>query len=72
MRPRGTTTLFAAAALSCALGGGVWAEEPSRDDDKPSEETRLEELEVRAQRPMSAASSREMNARDFTIRPTRP
>ena len=69
MRPKGTTTLFAAAALSCALGGGVWAEEPSRDDDKPSDETRLEELEVRAQRPMSAASSREMNARDFTIRP---
>ena len=69
MRPKGTTTLFAAAALSCALGGGVWAEEPSRDDDKPSDETRLEELEVRAQRPLSAASSREMNARDFAIRP---
>jgi outer membrane receptor protein involved in Fe transport len=69
MRPRGKLALLAATALPFALGGGVWAEDRQPDDDKPSEETRLEEVEVRAERPMSAASSREMNARDFVTRP---
>jgi len=62
-------SLLAAAALSCALGGEAWGEERPRNDEPASEETRLQELEVRAQRPTSAASSREMNARDFQMRP---
>jgi outer membrane receptor protein involved in Fe transport len=69
MRRRNSPVLLAAASLSWALGGGVRAEEPPRPDGEPADETRLEELEVRAQRPVSAASSREMNARDFLIRP---
>ena len=34
-----------------------------------SDETRLQELVVEAQRPVSAASSRELRAKDFMIRP---
>ena len=34
-----------------------------------SDETRLQELVVEAQRPVSAASSREVRAKDFMIRP---
>lgn len=64
MRRRSCTALLAGAALSCAVAGEVRAEERP-----PADETRLEELLVEARRPVSAASSREMNAKDFQIRP---
>jgi outer membrane receptor for Fe3+-dicitrate len=64
---------LALAALCCAVAG-VRAEDEPRPPElvaagETPDETRLQELVVEAQRPMSAASSREMNARDFRLRP---
>src|SRR5215475_11704240 len=77
MRRKRSAALLAVAALSCAVAS-VWAEERADDEPHPPElaaagptpeDARLEEIVVEARRPWSAASSREMNAKDFRIRP---
>src|SRR5262245_40549672 len=64
---------LALAALCCAVGGARADDEPRPPElaaaAETPDETRLQELVVEAQRPTSAASSREMNAKDFRLRP---
>ena len=71
MRRTRSTALVVMAALYLAAVGDGWADDPvaTAAPDGGGDETRLEELVVEAQRPVSAASSREMNAKDFNIRP---
>jgi outer membrane cobalamin receptor len=45
------------------------AQAPAQDAGKSTDTTQLQELVVEAQRPVSAASSRELRARDFMERP---
>ena len=45
------------------------AQAPAQDAGKSTDTTQLQELVVEAQRPVSAASSREVRAKDFMIRP---
>jgi outer membrane receptor protein involved in Fe transport len=73
MRRKRRTAFLAVAVLCCAVVR-VWAEDEPHPPELAAaraapDETRLNELVVQAQRPWSAASSREMNARDFQIRP---
>src|SRR5262245_39492802 len=71
MRRTRSMALVAMAALSLAAVGDVWADDTvaTATANGGTDETRLQELVVEAQRPVSAASSREMNAQDFRLRP---
>jgi outer membrane receptor protein involved in Fe transport len=63
--------LLVVVALWCAPTAALRAEETTAAARAAplADETRLQELVVEAQRPLSAASSREVRARDFRLRP---
>src|SRR5262249_31109584 len=82
MRARSRRRWPIVAVLCMAASGSVRADDrpaaaPSdatssdatSSDTAASDETRLEELVVEGERPVSAASSREMRAHDFEVRP---
>ena len=82
MRSRLAALVAAVVSLSIVAGARAADETrpPDAGDPRPAQEasdpatsspneTRLQELVVEAQRPVSAASSREMRAKDFMIRP---
>jgi len=82
MSSRLAALVAAVVSLSIVAGarGAGEARPPDASDPRPAEEasdpatsspdeTRLRELVVEAQRPVSAASSRELRAKDFMIRP---